>query len=198
MPSQSQEAIAKELIALFEQRAPEHGVDIVDVEVTGSSKAPVVRVRIDHADEDAPTITLDEVTEETGWISEAMDEADPFPGAFTLEVSSPGLSRPLRRAHDFERFAGETVALSTNATEGRRRYTGELLGLDDEGRVALRTDEGEFSFALGDIRSCTIKPDFDAIAKAAKKASKPSKPKPKGGKGAKGTGNDSKAAGSGR
>lgn len=193
MPSQSrqgQEALANRLIALLEERAPEHGVDIVDVEVTGSSKAPVVRVRIDHADEDAPTITLDEVTAETDWISAAMDEADPFPGAFTLEVSSPGLSRPLRRAHDFERFAGETVALTTRATEGRRRYTGELLGLDDEGRVAIRCDEGKFAFALDDIRSCTIKPDFDAIAKAAKRASKPGA--------SKAADKSNKAAGSGR
>lgn len=190
MPSQSQEALAAKLIALLEEKAPEHGVDIVDVEVAGSSKAPVVRVRIDHADEDAPTITLDEVTAETGWISELMDEADPFPGAFTLEVSSPGLSRPLRRAHDFERFAGQSVALSTKATEGRRRYTGELLGLTDDGRVALRCDEGEFAFDLDDIRSCTIKPDFEAIARAAKKTAKPKRPK--------GADRSNKAADSGR
>lgn len=175
MPSQSQEALAKKLIALLEERAAEHGVDIVDVEVTGSSKSPVVRVRIDHADEDAPTITLDEVTQETAWISEAMDEADPFPGAFTLEVSSPGLSRPLRRPHDFERFAGQDVALTTNATEGRRRYTGRLLGLDGQGRVMLATDEGEVGFDLGQVRSCTIKPDFDAIAHEAKRAAKDAK-----------------------
>lgn len=171
MPTKDQEGVRERLIELLEPAAAEHGIDIVDVEVVGSSKAPVVRVRIDHADESEPTITLDEVAAETEWISSLMDEADPFPSAFTLEVSSPGLSRPLRRAHDFERFAGEDVQLTTKAREGRRRFTGKLLGLED-GRVALETDEGHVTFDLGDVKSCTIKPDFAKIAKEAKKEAK--------------------------
>lgn len=168
MPTRDQDDVRERLIALLEGEAAGHGMDIVDVEVVGSAKAPVVRVRIDHADEDAPTITLDEVTEQTAWVSDAVERADPFPGAYTLEVSSPGLSRPLRRPHDFERFAGEQVQLQTRAREGRRRYTGRLVGIED-GRVALETDEGKVSFAPEEIRSCTIKPDFAALAKAPKK-----------------------------
>ena len=99
------EGAEKGIIAALEAEAQEHGIDIVDVEVVGATKNPCVRVRIDHADEQAPTITLDEVTAETGWISDAIDELDPFPAAFTLEVSSPGLDRPLRRERDFVRFA---------------------------------------------------------------------------------------------
>ena len=98
--------------------AAERGIDVVDVEVVGATKAPCVRVRIDHADESAPTITLDEVTEETEWISAALDELDPIPSSFTLEVSSPGMARPLRRERDFARFAGETVQLSLVPGEG--------------------------------------------------------------------------------
>lgn len=88
------EGAEKGIIAALEAKAQEHGIDIVDVEVVGATKNPCVRVRIDHADEQAPAITLDEVTVETGWISDAIDELDPFPAAFTLEVSSPGLDRP--------------------------------------------------------------------------------------------------------
>ena len=101
--------IERELLAALEAAAPEHGIDVVDVEVVGASKAPVVRVRLDHADESLPTITLDEVTAQSDWVNAVIDEKDPFPGSYTLEISSPGLSRPLRRAHDFERFAGEDV-----------------------------------------------------------------------------------------
>ena len=151
--------IEQEIIEALEARAAERGVDVVDVEVVGATKAPCVRVRIDHADESLPTITLDEVTEETEWISAALDELDPIPSSFTLEVSSPGMARPLRKERDFERFAGETVALSLVPGEGRRRYTGTLLGIED-GTVALEVDGERVELPFGDIRKCTIKPDF--------------------------------------
>lgn len=152
--------LEKELLAALEAEGLARGVDIVDVEVVGSSKAPVVRVRIDHADEELPTITLDEVAAETEWISAAIDELDPIEGSFTLEVSSPGLDRPLRRPHDFERFAGATVQLQTTATEGRRKYTGTLLGLID-GSVRVECDGVPYDIAFDEVKSCAIKPEFD-------------------------------------
>lgn len=158
--------IEKALVEALEAQAGARGIDIVDVEVVGTGKAQVVRVRIDHADESLPTISLDEVSEQTAWISDVVDALDPIAESYSLEVSSPGLARPLRRAHDFERFAGERVSLTTTATEGRRKFTGELCGLVD-GAVVLACDDGEFRFAVEDIRTCTIKPDYDAIAKGA-------------------------------
>jgi ribosome maturation factor RimP len=152
--------IERGILEALEAAAPAHGIDVVDVEVVGSSKAPVVRVRIDHADETLPTITLDEVTAQSGWVNEVIDEKDPFAGSYTLEISSPGLSRPLRKAHDFERFAGEDVSLNTFDREGRRHYTGRLKGLVD-GKVVVECDGEEFSFALDQIKSCKIKPKFD-------------------------------------
>lgn len=151
--------IEQEIIDALEARAAERGIDVVDVEVVGATKAPCVRVRIDHADESLDTITLDEVTEETEWISETLDELDPIPSSFTLEVSSPGLSRPLRKPRDFERFAGQTVQVSLVPGEGRRRYTGTLLGIED-GSVSLEVDGQRVSVSYDDIRKCTIKPDF--------------------------------------
>lgn len=156
MPKQGLE---QTIIDALEPTAADRGIDVVDVEVVGASKAPCVRVRIDHADESAPTITLDEVTEETEWISAALDELDPIPSSFTLEVSSPGMARPLRKPRDFARFAGQTVTASLVPGEGRRRYTGTLLGIEGE-TVALEVDGERVELALGDIRKCTIKPDF--------------------------------------
>lgn len=153
--------IEQQIIDALEARAAERGVDVVDVEVVGATKAPCVRVRIDHADESLPTITLDEVTEETEWISAALDELDPIPSSFTLEVSSPGMARPLRKQRDFERFAGQTVAVSLVPGEGRRRYTGTLLGIE-AGTVALEVDGERVELPFDDIRKCTIKPDFSA------------------------------------
>ena len=163
--------LAQQIIDALEPTAAERGIDVVDVEVVGASKAPCVRVRIDHADESAPTITLDEVTEETEWISAALDELDPIPSSFTLEVSSPGMARPLRRPRDFARFAGQTVAVSLVPGEGRRRYTGTLLGIEGQ-TVALEVDGERVGLSLDDIRKCTIKPDFgeaDACAPGRRK-----------------------------
>lgn len=157
MPRQGLE---QTIIDALEPRAAERGVAIVDVEVTGATKAPCVRVRIDHADEGAPTITLDEVTAETEWISDALDELDPIDSSFTLEVSSPGMARPLRTRRDFERFAGERVSLALAPGEGRRRFTGELVGIDGDA-VTLDCDGERVAVAYDDIRKCTIKPDYD-------------------------------------
>ena len=158
------EGAEKGIIAALEAKAQEHGIDIVDVEVVGATKNPCVRVRIDHADEQAPTITLDEVTAETGWISDAIDELDPFPAAFTLEVSSPGLDRPLRRERDFVRFAGSDVSLSTTATEGRRKFSGRLEGVED-GRVVLTCDAERFEVPLDEVKKCKVRPDFSNSGK---------------------------------
>lgn len=157
-----QDAARDRILAALESQAADHGADVVDVEVVGTAKQPTVRVRIDHADESLPTIGLDEVTEQTAWISDAIDALDPFPGSFTLEVSSPGMSRPLRRPHDFERFAGEDVQLATTATEGRRHYTGRLEGFDAQANAVLLSVDGEpVSVPLDQVRNCKIKPNFD-------------------------------------
>ena len=107
------ERLVSQIVEALERVGADHGIDVVDVEVVGATKAPTVRVRIDHADEDQPTISLDEVAAQSEWIGEVLDLIDPFPGAYTLEVSSPGLSRPLRRPHDYERFAGSDVSVTT-------------------------------------------------------------------------------------
>lgn len=168
METDTRESLRDELIAALEKEAPEHDVDIVDVEVVGASKCPTVRVRIDHADMESGPITLDEVSAQTGWISDLLDELDPIAGQFMLEVSSPGLSRPLRKPADFERFAGSDVSLTLAGSSGRLRYSGRLEGLVD-GEVRLVTDEGDFSWPVDQIRSCKIKPDFGDGNKSSKK-----------------------------
>jgi ribosome maturation factor RimP len=70
-------------------------------------------------------------------MSAALDRVDPFPGGrYTLEVSSPGVERPLRRPRDFARAVGETVTVRTRSGgEGERRFTGRLTSADEEGFV---------------------------------------------------------------
>ena len=155
------------IIAALEDKSAAYGIDIVDVEINGASKVPVVSVRVDHLDEELPTISLDEVAEQSAWIGAVIDEIDPFPGSYTLEVSSPGMARPLRKAHDFERFAGSEVVIQTNAFEGRRKYTGTLDGIEGT-MVSVTCEDGTFSFDLADIKSATIKPVYDFSGKSGK------------------------------
>ena len=76
-------------------------------------------------------------------LSAVLDVEDPIPGAYTLEVSSPGIDRPLTREKDYVRWAGHVARLeTTQPIEGRRRFKGTLLGLEN-GTVRLRLDDGK-------------------------------------------------------
>lgn len=161
------EVVTQKILSALEQAALNHHIDIVDVEIVGSSKNPLVRVRIDHDDETEETISLDEVAQETSWISETIDELDPFPASFTLEVSSPGMARPLRRAKDFVRFAGQEVQLQTTATEGRRKFTGTLLGIEGT-TISIQTEDEICTIDLSELKKCVIKPTFDFLTSAKK------------------------------
>ena len=157
----AQTPLELKIVEALEAAAQPHGIDVVDVEVVGAKRAPIVRVRIDHADETLPTISLDEISAQSEWVNQVIDELDPFPGSFMLEVSSPGMARPLRKERDFVRFAGETVQPSTTANEGRRKFTGELLGLED-GEVRLSCDGETVAIPFDEVKSCKIKPNYDA------------------------------------
>ena len=76
-------------------------------------------------------------------LSAVLDVEDPIPGAYTLEVSSPGIDRPLTREKDYLRWLGHVARIETTEPfEGRRRFKGTLLGLED-GAVKLKLDDGQ-------------------------------------------------------
>ncbi len=130
----------KSLLAALEPRAAAEGVEVVTVEIVGSRKAPTIRIYLDTAD----GISFDEITAAQVWVNEIMDEVDPFPGAYTLEVSSPGIDRPLRTPEHFARFAGEQAYVVTNGPiEGRSRFTGELAGFDEASQCVLLDVDGK-------------------------------------------------------
>ena len=148
--------LEQDIIDALEAVAPEHGIDIVDVEIVGATKAPCVRVRIDRLDGEG--ISLDEVTAQNAWVSDAVERLDPISGSYTLEVSSPGMARPLRRPSDFERYIGSAVELVTTATEGRRKFKGTIAATDEQA-VTLELEDGEqVSIPHGDRKSTVRKP----------------------------------------
>ena len=147
------------IIDELEKLAPEHGVDIVDVELAGATKAPCVRVRIEGAEGEA--LSLDEVTAHTAWVSEVVEAIDPVSGSYTLEVSTPGIDRPLRRPSDFQRFVGERCELTTTATEGRRRFKGATMSADEDAVTLELEGEEPVRILYIDVKKCTLKPVID-------------------------------------
>lgn len=147
------------IIDELEKLAPEHGVDIVDVELAGATKAPCVRVRIEGAEGEA--LSLDEVTAHTAWVSEVVEAIDPVSGSYTLEVSTPGIDRPLRRPSDFQRFVGERCELTTTATEGRRRFKGAIMSADEDAVTLELEGEEPVRILYIDVKKCTLKPVID-------------------------------------
>lgn len=151
--------IEQRIIDALEETAADNGVDIVDVELTGATKAPCVRVRIEASD--GTSLSLDEVTARTAWVSSVVEGVDPVPGSYTLEVSSAGLDRPLRRPADFIRFNGSEVELTTTAREGKKRFRGRIARADEEGVSISLEDGGTLDIPYDEVRKCSLKPTFD-------------------------------------
>ena len=138
----------KSLLSALEPRAASEGVEIVTLEIVGSKKAPTIRVYIDAA-----------------WVGDVMDELDPFPGAYMLEVSSPGIDRPLRTPEHFARFAGETVTVKTTGPiDGRSSFTGELLGFEDGCVMVAADGAGTFRIPYDNIKKARVKGTIDFSA----------------------------------
>ncbi len=104
------------------------GLHLYDVEHTGAN----LRVLVDRPG----GVDLDLLAEVTRDLSSVLDAEDPLPGRYTLEVSSPGLERPLRRPAHFSAAVGTSIRVKTRpGTEGERRVQGVLVAADDEGVV---------------------------------------------------------------
>ena len=92
-------------------------------------------------------------------VSALLDVEDPISGAYLLEVSSPGIDRPLTRLADYDRFSGELAKLTLRLMQdGRRRFNGRLGGVSDAGLVILETSFGRFEIAFDDIEAGRIDP----------------------------------------
>ncbi|BDG59398.1 ribosome maturation factor RimP [Caldinitratiruptor microaerophilus] len=110
------------------------GIELVAVEYVREAGRRFLRLYIDKPG----GVNLDDCEAVSRRAEVLLDQEDPIPESYYLEVSSPGLERPLRKDADFERFAGRRVRITTySPVGGRRRFEGELLGLS-EGRVRLR------------------------------------------------------------
>lgn len=132
--------VEQRIRSLIEPAIEDMGYLVVRVRYTGS-KRPTLQIMADRKDE-AP-ITVDDCADISRAVSAILDVEDPIPDAYSLEVSSPGIDRPLVRPRDFERFAGfEAKVELARAIDGRKRYRGEIVGLQEGDVILDLEDEG--------------------------------------------------------
>lgn len=143
---------------IAERAARERGLELVHVEMAGGVRTPIVRVFIDRPG----GVTHEDCSEVSHYVSTVLDVEDFIPGAYTLEVSSPGLERGLYRPADYERFAGRLAKLkSRSAINGQRNFRGRLLGV--EGAEVLFDDRttGHVRVPLSEIAKANLEIDIE-------------------------------------
>lgn len=137
---------------LVAPKIEEMGFDVVRVMMTGGQK-PVLQIMIER--KDRKNLVVDDCAAVSRVVSEILDEKDPIDSEYSLEVSSPGVDRPLTKIEHFERFAGYEAKIETDeAVDGRKRFKGKIVAVNKGDVVALIMDEKEYEIP------------FDVIVKA--------------------------------
>lgn len=132
------------------------GLELIAVELAGGRAQPILRVFLDKDG----GIGLDEICTANEWVSALLDEDEPFEGPYTLEVSSPGIDRPLKKLADFERFTGSVATLKTRPIDGRTRFTGTIESAQGD-FVVLDIEDELVRIPFGDVRNARLKGEVD-------------------------------------
>lgn len=133
------------------------GYELVAVEWLGGTQGRILRLSIEAP---GSGISADDCARVSDAISPLLDEEDPVDGRYVLEVSSPGIDRPVQRPEDFERFAGYRIKLRLVEGHPRRRYAGELRGFE-EGDVIVRVDGVDHRIALESVQRANLVLDLE-------------------------------------
>ncbi len=137
------------------------GFDLIKVQLLGKQR---FRLQIMAERRVDGSMTIDDCAELSRAIAPILEVEDPLPDAYTLEVSSPGIDRPLVRLEDFDTYAGfEAKIEMTVPVGGRRRFQGRLLGTD-ESSVRVRVEDQEVALAFDDIRRAKLMLTEDLLA----------------------------------
>ena len=135
----------------------EKGFELVDVEYVKEGQDYFLRAYIDKPG----GITIDDCVAVSREMNVLLDELDYVEGAYTFEVSSPGLGRPLKKAWDFERSLGQEVEIRTyKAIDGSKEFYGILHAYDDDSVTVLSEDDEEVTFNKSDIALIRLAFDF--------------------------------------
>jgi ribosome maturation factor RimP len=146
----------RDLWLLAEPHVRDAGLDLIEVQFGREQNGLVLRLFI----EGQVPVGFEECERVSRDVSAALDVADIIPNAYQLEVSSPGLDRPLRRERDFERFLGKSARIRLeDGVDGRRNFSGTLCAVKD-GRVEIACDGRSYLLPIDDISRANLVPDW--------------------------------------
>ena len=156
--------LERRIAAMIEPSLEGMGYELVRVLIQGRER-PVLQIMAER--KDGAGMTVEDCADISRQISALLDVDDPIEGHYSLEVSSPGIDRPLTRPKDYEAYAGFEAKLETSEpVEGRKRFRGKLLGLDEHGCVKLAADGVEWAVPLTMVKGAKLVLTDELIAAA--------------------------------
>jgi len=148
---------SQQLHDIIEPAVTALGYELVGVEHLAQGRHSLLRVYIDSA----AGINVDDCAKVSHQVSAVLDVEDPIHGHYTLEVSSPGLDRPLFTAEHYRRFVGNEIQVRLHAPlQGRRKFKGILREISDDDVVVLEVEGSEYRLPLGDIEKAQLVPQW--------------------------------------
>ncbi len=152
---------AESLWALIEPYLAKEGIELDDLEIAGGSGTSIVRVTIDAED----AVDVERVARVSRGVSRLLDDADPFAGSYTLEISSPGLERKLRRPRHYEKSIGREIKVKTRSPIGGEHLHRGVLAAATETDAVVETEAGSRSIPFTEITSARTVFVWEAKAK---------------------------------
>jgi ribosome maturation factor RimP len=147
------------LMRLLEPPIEALGFELVDLELAQAGRGGVLRIFIDRANERDTGVTVDDCAAVSHAVSEMLEVEDPIKGNYTLEVSSPGFDRILRKRAHFERFVGERIFAELKLPlEGRRRFVGTLKSIGNDS-ILVEVDGQPYELPLERIQKARLRPE---------------------------------------
>jgi ribosome maturation factor RimP len=157
-------SVVEQVRAVATRVAESHGLDIFDVQFRREAHGMVLRVQIDRPGPAATaeeSVSVDDCFHVSRDLSALLDVEDFIPVAYTLEVSSPGLDRPLRGRGDFERFAGRRAKVVLRAAvDGQTFFKGRLAGVDADAALIDGDDGRQHRVPLGLVTRANLEVEF--------------------------------------
>jgi ribosome maturation factor RimP len=139
----------------------DEGMELVDIEYRRESKGWVLRLYL----EKEGGVTLDDCTRVSQEVGRSLDVEDFIQTPYTLEVSSPGLTRPLKTEKDFMKYCYHFIKVKTvDPIENRRQFKGKLLGVS-ENRIEIEVEGGVFQIPLSNVAKANLEIDRDVFRK---------------------------------
>ncbi len=148
-------SVARRVWEIAEPLIEGEGLEVVDIDYRREGRGMVLRLYLDRED---GGVTLDDLTPISRQLGHVLEVHDVVPGRYTLEVSSPGLNRRLRRPKHFRRFVGKRVR-TVERHEGRRSFVGELRSVADAG-IEVEIDNGVRFIHFDDIAQANYEYEF--------------------------------------